>query len=87
LEFVEVLYALVRRSWRKGFSREAAAACVRHGFKSVGLPLIVGVITPGNEYSRRVLVKLGMKPARGMDFYGRRFCYYSLSREQYAANL
>lgn len=86
-EFVELLYAISRRHWGQGFAYEAAAACVKHGFDSIGLPLIVGVIAPGNNGSKRVLEKLGMKPARGMDFYGRRLLYYSLSREQYAANL
>lgn len=84
--FVELLYAVSKRYWGKGFAYEAAAACVKYGFKSIGLPLIVGVIAPGNDGSKRVLEKLGMKPAYGMDFYGRRLLYYSLSREEYAAN-
>jgi RimJ/RimL family protein N-acetyltransferase len=83
--FVELLYAISRRYWGKGYAFEAAAACVKNGFDSIGLPLIVGVTAPGNEGSKRVLEKLGMKPAPEMDFYGRRLLYYSLSRERYAA--
>ncbi len=85
-DFVELLYAILRKHWGKGFAYEAAAACIKHGFNSMGLPLIVGVIAPGNDGSKRVLEKLGMRPARGMDFYGRRLLYYSLSREEYAGN-
>ena len=83
--FVELLYALIRRSWGQGYGSEAAAACLRLGFHSLGLPLIVGVIASGNHGSQRVLEKLGMRPAPEMDFYGGGLLYYSLSRERYAA--
>ena len=86
-ELVELLYAISRSRWGKGFAYEAAAACVRHGFEAIGLDQIVGVIAPGNEGSKRVLKKLGMKPAPRLDFYGRHLRYFSMTREQYAARL
>lgn len=87
MPLVELLYALSRKYWRQGYAFEAAAACVQFGFDSVGLPLIVGVCAPGNHGSKRIMEKLGMKPAPDLDFYGKRLLYYSLSREEYAANL
>lgn len=85
--FVELLYALARKHWGKGYAFEAAAACLEFGFDSLGLPLIVGVIAPGNCGSKRILEKLGMKPDRRLDFYGKALLYYSASREQFFSRL
>lgn len=85
--FVELLYAISPSCRGKGLASEAAEACIEYGFYSLGLDLIVGVVAPENRASGRVLQKLGMRPASGMDFYGSRLLYYSLSREEYAASL
>lgn len=81
--FVELLYAFSRGSWGKGYASEAAVACLKFGFETLGLPLIVGVIAPGNTGSKRVLEKIGMKPAPDMDFYGEWLLYYSLTKEKH----
>lgn len=85
--FVELLYAFAKRSWGKGYGAEAAAACLELGFESLHLPLIVGVIAPGNIRSKQVLEKIGMRPAPELDFYGKWLIYFSMSKEQYAAGV
>jgi RimJ/RimL family protein N-acetyltransferase len=69
-EDIEVLYALERAAWGRGFAREAAAAAVRYGFHVVGLDRIVAVIRHANTGSRRVLEKLGLRYEGDVEVYG-----------------
>ena len=58
---VEVLYALARDAWDRGYATEAARASVAYGFQELGLARIIAAILPENTASRRVLEKLGMR--------------------------
>jgi RimJ/RimL family protein N-acetyltransferase len=57
---VEVAWRLVFDHWGQGYATEAARAAIRDGFERLGLDEIVGVTTPGNTRSRRVMDRLGM---------------------------
>ena len=57
---IEVAWRLVFDHWGKGYATEGARPVVRDGFERVGLSEIVGVTTPGNVASRRVMDRLGM---------------------------
>ena len=65
---VEVLYALARPYWGRGFAREAAAAALRFGFERVGLGRIVAFVMPDNRASTRVLEAVGLR-SNGMTAY------------------
>lgn len=67
---VEVLYALARPFWGRGYAREAAAAALRHGFETVGLDRIVGFVVPGNQASVRVLEAVGLRPTGDTSYNG-----------------
>lgn len=56
---VDLGYRLFRRFWGAGYATEAAMACVRYGFDTLGLPEITGRVVPANVASVRVLEKLG----------------------------
>lgn len=56
---VEVGWRLRPGVWRRGYATEAAAALLRHGFGTLGLPAVVVRIAPGNHASLRVAAKLG----------------------------
>jgi len=58
---VDLGFRLVRRAWGQGLATEAAAACLRHGFGTLGLDRIVGRAMEANAGSRRVLEKLRMR--------------------------
>ena len=47
--------------WGMGYAREAAAACLRHGFDRLGLAEIVSFTVPQNLRSRRLMEALGMR--------------------------
>jgi RimJ/RimL family protein N-acetyltransferase len=57
---VDVGYALLPEFWSRGYAFEAAAAVMEYGRRELGLPRIVGFVSPGNMGSIRVLQKLGL---------------------------
>jgi RimJ/RimL family protein N-acetyltransferase len=66
---VELAYTFARRAWGRGYATEAAGAVLAWGFGVLGLTRVVGVTSPENAASRRVLEKAGMRRL------GRRRCY------------
>ncbi len=68
LPAVEVAWRLVFEHWGKGYATEAARAVLRDGFGRLGLNEIIGVTTPGNGRSRRVMDRLGMVHTPGDTF-------------------
>lgn len=60
MEDVEVGYALLAEHEGQGYTSEAALACRDLALTVFGLPRIVGIVTPGNSGSERILQKLGL---------------------------
>jgi [ribosomal protein S5]-alanine N-acetyltransferase len=56
---IELIYALGRDWWGRGFATEAAAACLRDGFEVLNFMEIAALAFPENEPSIRVMLKLG----------------------------
>jgi [ribosomal protein S5]-alanine N-acetyltransferase len=82
-EDVEVLYALARTAWGRGYATEAAAAALRFGFGPAGLTRIVAVTYPENAGSRRVLAKVGMREDGPARVYGVDVVMHSLERDAF----
>ena len=57
---IEIAWRLAFDHWGHGYATEGARAAIRQGFDELGLSAIVGVTTPGNLRSRRVMDRLGM---------------------------
>jgi len=79
---VEVLYALGRHHWGRGYATEAAAASVRFGFERAGLERIVAFALPRNSASRRVLEKIGMTHRGRTRVFGIDAVLYGIERGQ-----
>jgi RimJ/RimL family protein N-acetyltransferase len=56
---IELIYALGRDWWGRGFATGAAAACLRHGFEFLNFAVIAALAFPENEPSIHVMLKLG----------------------------
>jgi ribosomal-protein-alanine N-acetyltransferase len=80
---IEVGYRFARSHWGQGFATEAAAASVRYGFTTLGLPRIVAVVEPPNIASLRVLEKVGLKYQCQAHYYGRSMSYLAAEREEF----
>lgn len=88
---VEVGWRLAADSWGKGYATEAASGALNVGFNQLGLPEIVSFSAIGNDRSRAVMERLGMRksaitfehPALPENSDLRQHCLYRLLREQW----
>ena len=58
---IALSYVLRRTSWGQGIATEAAGRLLQYAFELHDLPCVMAVIIVGNDASKRVLEKLGMK--------------------------
>ncbi len=65
---VEVGWRLAAQHWGRGYATEGARAALGFGFGALGLDEIVSFTSVGNERSRRVMEKLGMRRDPAEDF-------------------
>jgi len=61
LKDVDVGFAFLPQYWLKGYAFESASAVLAYGRNNLGLQRIVGIATPDNHGSIRVLEKIGLK--------------------------
>ncbi len=65
---VELGWRLARAFWGRGLAAEAAAAAMRFGFQELELPALVAFTAAGNQRSRRLMQRLGMRRDPAEDF-------------------
>ena len=71
---IEVAWRLARSHWGHGYATEAAAAWLRHGFATLGLPRVISIADrdPPNVRSIAVMRRLGMVPDHDADLVDER---------------
>lgn len=57
----EIGWRLKKEVWGKGYATEGAAACLQHGFNSLGLHDVYSFTADVNAPSKRVMLKIGMR--------------------------
>jgi RimJ/RimL family protein N-acetyltransferase len=65
---VELGYRLAFEHWGRGNATEGSRAALEFGFATIGLAEIVAMTAVGNERSRRVMERLGMRRDPADDF-------------------
>jgi RimJ/RimL family protein N-acetyltransferase len=65
---VELGYRLAFEHWGRGYATEGSRSAIEFGFTTLGLPAIVAMTAVGNERSRRVMERLGMRRNPADDF-------------------
>jgi ribosomal-protein-alanine N-acetyltransferase len=60
-EDADLGYALLPEYWSQGFAFEAAAAVLQFAYESLALPRTLGLVSPDNLKSIRLLEKLGFE--------------------------
>lgn len=58
---VEIGWRFKRGAWGQGYASEAAAACLQHGFQTLGLTTIYSWTAVVNTKSERVMRRIGMQ--------------------------
>lgn len=67
--------------WNRGLATEAATAVRDYAFQTLGLSQLISLIRVGNEASRRVAEKVGMRCAEEIARYDQRYWQYVIERE------
>lgn len=80
LDEVDLGYRLLSEYWGRGIATESSLAVVRHGFETLGLTRIIGLVLPENPGSIRVLEKLGMRYHGMVEFFGEQVQRWVLER-------
>lgn len=68
LDAPDIGYAIAAEHQGKGYAGEAAKAALSYATNFQGVSQVLGVISPGNEASGKVLEKAGLKFAKSMDW-------------------
>lgn len=61
LDHPDIGYAFMREHWGHGFACEAARAVLQYGFERLGMTTVLGITSPENVASIRLLEKLGLR--------------------------
>ena len=61
LEDVDIGYSFLPQYWSRGYAFESASAVLAYGMNTHGLKRVLGITTPDNHGSIRVLEKMGFK--------------------------
>ncbi|MGH2417266.1 MAG: GNAT family N-acetyltransferase [Candidatus Limnocylindria bacterium] len=77
---VEAAYLFRRDRWGRGYATEALRAILELGRSQLGLARIVALAYPGNDASRRVMEKAGMRPDGTVVAYGREMSRHMFER-------
>lgn len=81
-EAAELGYDLRSDYWNQGLATEAAAAVRDYAFGALGLPRLISLIRTGNEASRRIAEKIGMRHAADTTRDDQSYWLYALSRDE-----
>ena len=65
---VEIGWRLAQGLWGRGYATEAGRAVLAHAWDALALPGVVSFATVGNERSRAVMARLGMRYDPADDF-------------------
>lgn len=83
-EVLEIGYLFQRSHWHRGFAIEAASACKRYAFQTLGAKEVCSVIRDSNIPSQKVALRNGMtredswtKHYRGVDMPHYRYTIYN----------
>jgi RimJ/RimL family protein N-acetyltransferase len=79
---LELVYALAKPYWGRGFATEAARASLRFGFEELDYDRIVAITRHANTGSRRVMSKLLMTYEQDVNHYGVDGVRYVATRDQ-----
>lgn len=58
---VEIGWRIKKEEWNKGYATEAATACLRYGFRTLGFADVYSFTAAINHSSEKVMQKIGMK--------------------------
>lgn len=67
-DFYEIGYRFIEKHWGKGYATEAGKAFVDYAFNVLKADVLYAYADPGNENSRRILEKLGLRYVNSFEY-------------------
>lgn len=82
IQEIDLGYTFLSDYWGKGFATESAQAILDYGHKRLGINRIIGLVSPENQASRNVLLKVGFSFERAVLIDDMFFDLYSIFRKK-----
>lgn len=79
---IELSYMFFSEFWKKGFAREAAAACIDYGFDILKLTKIIAITQEANIKSCQLLERIGMEHIRNFERFNANQCLFKIDNKQ-----
>lgn len=80
LEHADLGYAWLPRFRGVGFAAEAAEAALRFARETLSMPVVLAIVSPGNDASVRLLEKVGMRLLEAREIDGETLLVFSTPR-------
>lgn len=77
-DFYEIGYRFIEKHWGKGYATEAGKAFVKYAFEVMKVEAIYAYADAGNENSRKILEKLGLRYVNAFEYEGESEVWYEL---------
>ena len=79
----EIGYAISKDYRSKGYTTQAAQGLIKYIFEHTNIEDLTAIALTYNTPSNRVLQKCGFRYISNIDFEGKEFCHYRLSKREW----
>lgn len=76
--FYEIGYRFIEKHWGKGYATEAGKAFVDYAFNEMKVDALYAYADAGNENSRKILEKLGLRYVNSFEYEGETEVWYEM---------
>lgn len=77
-DFYEIGYRFIEKYWGKGYATEAGKAFIDYAFNEMKVEALYAYADAGNENSRKILEKLGLRYVNSFEYEGELEVWYKL---------
>ena len=82
-DFYEIGYRFIEKHWGKGYATEAGKAFIDHAFNIMKVDTLYAYADAGNEGSRRILEKLGLRYVNSFEYEEELEVWYELKNPNF----
>lgn len=83
INFYDLGYRIIQKHWGKGIATEASHATLTYGFNKLNLAEIYGMCEVGNQGSKNVLQKSGLRFIETFEYKGRQHNWFRLTKNEW----
>lgn len=76
--FYEIGYRFIEKHWGKGYATEAGKAFIDYAFSEMNVEAVYAYADEGNENSRKILEKLGLRYVNSFEYEGEIEVWYEI---------